>query len=120
MTRELTEHRRQQYPEGSRVRAVHFRLDGGLRIWPVDPGNGKWRIVEVSDEHNFVEVMRGDQLACQRAYPDAVFGINDNETVPPGTEGTVRHVDDFGGVRVDWDNGSSISAQPTDSIEPIR
>jgi hypothetical protein len=86
MTRELTEHRRQQYPEGSRVRAVHFRLDGGLRIWPVDPGNGKWRIVEV----------------------------------PPGTEGTVRHVDDFGGVRVDWDNGSSISAQPTDSIEPIR
>ena len=40
-------------------------------------------------------------------------------TLPPGTEGTVRHVDDFGGVHVDWDNGSSISAQPNDTISRL-
>lgn len=36
--------------------------------------------------------------------------IDDNLTVPPGTFGTVDHVDDTGTVFVTWDNGSSIGA----------
>lgn len=38
--------------------------------------------------------------------------IDDNETVPPGTEGTVSFVDDFGTVHVDWDNGARLGLLP--------
>lgn len=34
--------------------------------------------------------------------------IDDNLTVPPGTEGTVHMVDDFGTVHVKWDNGACL------------
>lgn len=34
--------------------------------------------------------------------------IDDNEIVPRGTEGTVTHVDDWGTVAVEWDNGRSL------------
>lgn len=37
-----------------------------------------------------------------------VVSIDDNTTVPPGTEGAVKHVDDTGTVFVGWDNGSSL------------
>lgn len=43
---------------------------------------------------------------------------DDNTTVPPGTEGTVMHVDDTGTVFVDWDNGSRLGLLPgTDQWE---
>ena len=43
--------------------------------------------------------------------------IDDNKTVPPGTEGTVDHVDDAGTVFAKWDNGSTIGAILADEIE---
>lgn len=44
---------------------------------------------------------------------------DDNQTVPPGTEGTVRSVDCFGTLHVDWDNGSTIGLLRADKYEVI-
>lgn len=38
--------------------------------------------------------------------------IDDNLTVPPGTEGTVIEVDGAGTLHVDWDNGRRIGLLP--------
>lgn len=113
------------HAEGDRVRAVHFSLDDGLRIWPIDPadGNGNgWRVVRVAGDGpdaTIDELFRGDQLACQAAHPEAVFGINDNESVPPGTEGTVEDVTSSGQVGIAWDNGRRLFCSPKDVIEKL-
>ena len=39
-----------------------------------------------------------------------LVSMNDRQAPPPGTEGTVRCVDDIGTVHVAWDNGSSLGA----------
>lgn len=44
--------------------------------------------------------------------------FDDNLSVPPGTLGTVRMIDDMGTVHVSWDNGSTLGALVEDSIEP--
>ena len=36
----------------------------------------------------------------------------DAYAVPPGTRGTVDHVDDMGNVQTKWDNGRTLSAIP--------
>jgi len=41
------------------------------------------------------------------------------ETLPLGSEGTVRHVDAIGTVHVDWDSGSSLGALLEDRILPV-
>lgn len=100
--------------EGDRVEAVRFALDEGLRIWPIFE-NGRpsddWRVVQVDGQRDedVTELYRGGSSHdCQVNYPAATCGINDNETVPPGTQGTVRLVTSMQ-VSVDWDNGSSLS-----------
>lgn len=54
------------------------------------------------------------------------FGEPDRSDLPVGTEGTVRRVDDFGTVHVDWDNGSRLGCvvigvgdERADRIEPL-
>lgn len=37
---------------------------------------------------------------------------DDPGLIPPGTRGTVKHVDDMGQIRMRWDNGSSLSLIP--------
>jgi uncharacterized protein DUF4314 len=112
--------RQREFREGDRVRAVNFVLDEGLRIWPMqDDPEHRWRVVQVSGQRVTGELMIGNNVECQRAYPDAVFGINDNESVPPGTEGTVHNVDAYGSVSVKWDNGRSIKATIDDRIVNI-
>jgi hypothetical protein len=44
----------------------------------------------------------GDRVA---AVYFAEGRVDDNLTVPAGTEGSVMHVDDIGTVHVAWDNG---------------
>lgn len=46
-----------------------------------------------------------------------VTTIDDNVTVPPGTEGTVSFIDDSGQIKVDWDNGSCLGLLPEDEWE---
>ena len=41
--------------------------------------------------------------------------IDDYETVPRGTEGTVTGVDDLGTIHVRWDNGASLGVTLDDS-----
>ena len=49
-----------------------------------------------------------------------VIFMNDVRAVDPGTEGTVRHVDDAGTVHVNWDNGRHLGLIPgEDSWEII-
>lgn len=71
--------------EGIRVRAVRFHVshDG------------------VRDELGLIRDTNGDVLT-----------IDDNMTVPPGTEGTVRSVDDGGTLHVGWDNGARLGLLP--------
>jgi uncharacterized protein YodC (DUF2158 family) len=110
--------RKRAFREGDRVRAVHFVYDDGLRIWPIDNGP-TWRVVRLQGtgpDTTIEELFRGGQMECQQEYPHATFGINDNESVPAGTEGTVGGVDDFGSVSVKWDNGRSISATVNDTL----
>jgi hypothetical protein len=108
------------FTDGDRVRAVFFALDEGLRIWPVEPAANPpvWRVVEVADQEVKRELVRGDPRECERAYPEATFGINDNESVPPGTEGTVDHVSSSQ-VGVRWDNGRRLFCAPSDQIEKL-
>lgn len=99
---------------GDRVRAANFVLDEGLRIWPLqDDPDGRWRVVDVADQAVRGELMRGPFHDCQRAHPDAVPGINDNESVPPGTLGTVDHVD-ADNLFVRWDNGRRLGVTDAD------
>lgn len=115
---------------GDRVEAVRWSLDEGLRIWPIFE-NGRptqnWRVVRVTGQRDedIAELYRSDALPgtsashdCQTKYPDATFGINDNETVPPGTQGTVDHVTSLQ-VHVRWDNGSSLSFSPRDVYRKV-
>src|SRR3954467_1849008 len=110
--------------EGDRVEAVRFCLDEGLRIWPLFGEDGRptgvWRVVRVAGQadEDIVEVFRGLSGECSSEYPDAVYGINDNETVPPGTQGTVDHVTDVQ-VFVLWDNGARLAFTDRDTYRKL-
>lgn len=108
--------------EGARVEAVNFWLDEGLRIWPIQEGEGptgKWRVVRVADQAVQEEVMRGTSQECQDAHPDARFGINDNESVPPGRLGTVESVTESGQIWVAWDNGRRLAFTDKDTYRIV-
>lgn len=93
---------------GDRVKAVKFWIDEGLRIWPSSTGGEQWRVVDVRGQAVVRELLVGSQVTCMNAYPEAVFGVNDNETVPPGTEGTVESYTSSQ-VWVRWDNGHRLA-----------
>ena len=38
--------------------------------------------------------------------------MEDNWAVPPGTRGTVEHVDDAGQIHMKWDNGRTLAIVP--------
>jgi len=121
---QTTVERKAAFPEGTRVRAVNFVLDDGLRIWPLQnqhlgTAQGKSRVVRVADQRVLETLMVGSSAECEAAYPDARWTINDNESVPPGTEGTVRDVDDAGTIHVAWDNGRSIGVTTEDTVERL-
>lgn len=59
-------------------------------------------------EDDPVEV--GDQVRAVNFGPSKV--IDDNTTVPPGTEGVVRDIDCAGTVHVVWANGSTLGLVP--------
>lgn len=119
--------------EGDRVEAVWFSLDDGLRIWPVmDNGRptGRWRLVQVTGadaDAVITELARADSgHELEAEHPDAKWGINDNETVPPGTQGTVREVSGasmvgmgFRQFAVSWDNGSTIGLTEKDLFRKV-
>lgn len=49
-------------------------------------------------------------------YPEGtrieLLSMNDSQAVPPGTRGTVNHVDDLGSIHMNWDNGRTLSICP--------
>jgi hypothetical protein len=76
--------------KGDRVRAVHFPLDTGLRIWPNQgDDSGRVRVVQVTGPDEFAVRFEGSQQDAAAQFPHATWSINDNESVPPGTLGTV-------------------------------
>lgn len=118
-----------QLSSGDRIEAVWFTLDTGLRLWPEDPYHecdhdcpsaDTWRLVEVhgTGPGEFTELERGNQRDLFTRYPDARYGINDNETVPTGTAGTVES-SGYGQVGVRWDNGSVLSLGPHDQVRAL-
>lgn len=47
--------------------------------------------------------------------------MEDAQAPPPGTEGTVRGVDDAGSILMSWDSGSSLSIIPeVDTFSVIK
>jgi hypothetical protein len=110
--------------EGDRVEAVRFALDEGLRVWPVfddgTPTGRVWRAVRVTGQadDDIEELARGALDVVVDQYPEARHGINDNETVPPGTLGTVDHVTDVQ-VFVHWDNGCRLALTERDVVRVI-
>lgn len=44
--------------------------------------------------------------------------VEDGRSVPRGTQGIVRRVDDIGTIHVDWDNGSGLGVIP--KVDKIR
>ena len=47
--------------------------------------------------------------------------MKDDRFIAPGTEGTVRIVDDMGTIHVDWDNGRRLGLIPgEDSFEVLE
>lgn len=71
---------------GQRIRAVHFAVSA---VGFTDPVTGL-----VTDSSG------------------AVLTVDDNVTVPPGTEGTVTLSDRHGNVHVRWDNGAALGILP--------
>lgn len=60
-------------------------------------------------------VSREGQVDSQGLVRDPsgeVLTVDDNVTVPPGTEGTVSHVDGCGTLHVHWDNGRRLGLLP--------
>ena len=59
--------------------------------------------------HKELEYMRE---RIRKEYPAGcrvrLVQMSDPQAPPPGTEGTVRTVDDTGTIHVHWDNGSSL------------
>lgn len=51
----------------------------------------------------------GDRVCAVHFKVDPGGRINDNETVPPGTLGTINHISYDGARGMRWDNGSTIS-----------
>lgn len=46
--------------------------------------------------------------------------MSDEQAPPPGTKGTVKHVDDMGTIHVSWETGSSLGLIPgVDSFKVI-
>ncbi len=41
-----------------------------------------------------------------------LLSMNDSQAVPPGTRGTVDHVDDLGTIHMNWDNGRTLGICP--------
>lgn len=53
---------------------------------------------------------------AKAAYPPytriELIYMDDPQSPPAGTQGTVTHVDDFGDLHMKWDNGSTIALLP--------
>jgi hypothetical protein len=111
---------RDDYPEGQRVRAVEFTIDPGTRIWPMQDDSNLWRVVFVRGAHagDYDTLFAGTQSECEARHPDATYSINDNESVPPGTLGTVDHQDSHN-LFVKWDNGRRLGVNEDDRIERV-
>lgn len=66
--------------------------------------------------------MKAEEI--RRAYPAGtrvrLLAMDDPQAPAPGTEGTVRLVDDLGDIHVAWDTGSSLALIPgVDSFERV-
>lgn len=52
------------------------------------------------------EIKKGDRVR--------LIHMNDPYPVEDGTEGTVDHIDDIGGIHVKWDSGSGLALIPNE------
>ena len=69
-------------------------------------------------DHNLVKRMKDTYKPGMRIQLD--FMGDDPRPIPPGTKGTVRHVDDMGTVHCDFDNGRRLGLVPgEDSFHAI-
>lgn len=63
-------------------------------------------------------VSNGDRVRLIH-YSTENTPYNDNEIVPPGTEGTVTSIDDAKTIHVHWDNGRNLGLLPEDEWEKV-
>ena len=59
---------------------------------------------------------RAEVEAVKERYPIGteieLIYMDDTQAPPPGTRGTVTHVDGIGQVHVNWENGSTLALVP--------
>ena len=67
-------------------------------------------------EHRKNVYRPGTKVVAVRFSFKADDAIDDNRTVPPGTEGVVTDVDDFGTVHVNWSNHRRLGVLVEDQI----
>lgn len=60
------------------------------------------------NKEEFAKAMQGARVELQ--YMDDV------SAPPPGTKGTVMHVDALGQIHVNWDNGSQLALIPGEDV----
>ena len=65
-------------------------------------------------DYNLVKRMKATYLPGTRIVLD--FMGDDPRPIPPGTEGTVKSVDDMGTVHCDFDNGRHLGLVPGEDI----
>ncbi len=65
--------------------------------------------------NEFLRLERAAKIYKER-YPKGtrieLLSMNDSQAVPPGTRGTVNHVDDLGTIHMNWDNGRTLGICP--------
>lgn len=65
--------------------------------------------------NEFLRLEREAKIYKER-YPNGtrieLLCMDDPQAVPPGTRGTVKHVDDYGTIHMRWDNGRTLAICP--------
>lgn len=65
--------------------------------------------------NEFLRLEREAKIYKER-YPKGtrieLLSMNDSQAIPPGTRGTVAHVDDLGTIHMKWDNGRTLGICP--------
>jgi Domain of unknown function (DUF4314) len=112
----------QLYENGNRhndPRALHLPRAAGPTLLPPEEIQRRWGLFPPAEvlEHLRAFYLEGTRVRAVQFHYTPGDWVDDNTTVPAGTEGTVADVADDGQVKVNWDNGARLGAHVLDRDE---